>query len=136
MKTKSSEKRFKVVPVKVKCKGDSLWGEAKQQVCQPKTGEFGYCSWKPGKVELESLFISLSLFGPGFVLAHYTDSGIPKGLLKSRAFCNQVRSEAFKLLKQRGVEETIPQVMSLDWSEQGLQPEGGWNFDVTFKHED
>lgn len=123
--------KFHVVAVTVKCKGDSLWGKTTKGSLTPDTGEISYINWKPGKVS-ERLFVSLSLFGNGFVLAHYTDSGIPAGLLKSRLFRAQVRAETEAMLKRAGVENPVPAKMSLDWSEQGLQPEGGWNFDVTF----
>ena len=124
--------RFKVVPVSVKCKGDSLWGKPPKVALKPTEGEISYTSWKPGRIE-ERLFISLSLYGENFHPGHYTDSGIPKGLMKSAAFKSQVWREVVAQLSRVGVDEPVPKAMSLDWSEQGLQPEGGWNFDVVFK---
>lgn len=123
--------RYKVVPVSVKCEGDSLWGKTSEVALKPKEGELSHCNWKPGDIE-KRLFVSLSLFGDGFVLAHYTDSGIPWGLLKSKAFTKQLRKQVTALLVERGLAKPVPAKIAINWSEYGLQPEGGWNFDVTF----
>ncbi len=59
---------------------------------------------------------SLEVYGPGLCWACYTDRQIERELL----------SKVRPAFKARGC-----RILSLGWSEQGLQPSHGWNFDAS-----
>ena len=96
------------VHITVRGAGDSLWDDS--------SGEFTITSIaiSPDEDELEDFF-SLSAYGKGLGL-QCTDSAIPNALLIALA--------DNKDLLNMGVT-----VDWLAWSEQGMQPEGGWHFD-------
>ena len=63
----------------------------------------------------------LQLFGPETEWRHYTDSGIQSGVNKH-------------LLKWvRGLYPKF-EISHISWSEQGMQPDGGWSFDIIVKN--
>jgi hypothetical protein len=107
---KTFEKSFKV-----EGRGNSLW-----------------CSLEESKREFEVtgyLFnnfcdtgepYELQLFGPETEWFHYTDTGIQRDVNKH--------------LKQ-WVQEQYPdyEIIKIVWSEQGMQPSGGWSFDIITK---
>lgn len=89
--------------------GSSLWGDSK--------GEFKIDS---GDIRYDNNngFCSLNLYGPETKWFHYTDKGIEKDFMTKLSPV---------LSKELGVNVT-----KLTWSEQGLQPEDGWNLDVKY----
>ena len=59
----------------------------------------------------------LVLYGPETEWSHYTDEGIEESVNKSFV----------RLVQERYPDHVIKRVT---WSEQGMQPENGWSFDI------
>jgi len=87
-------------------KGDSLWGKSK--------GEFLLTTIE--LISSNNEWASINVFGPKTEWFQYTDTGIPTQLLR------QIRKALKELLGKT--------IVRLCWSEQGMQPGNGWNFDV------
>jgi hypothetical protein len=65
----------------------------------------------------------LQLFGPKTVWSQYTDSGIVQG----------VRKELMSWIQELYPDFKIKTIL---WSEQGMQPDEGWSFDIICKKEE
>ena len=105
----------KKVDITVKGNGTSLWGKS--------AGEF-----KVTDLELQGLDLDedgwcweLKVFGPETVWTHYTDKQIEK----------EVNSK-LKSIVSRAIGNKVKTIV---WSEQGMQPDKGWSFDVILKGE-
>ena len=98
------------INIAVQGKGDSLWGES--------SGTYRLTSVTSHyQSEEDENFTSVNVFGKNTDWCQYTDSQIEKQVLRLlRPVLKQMFGRTIK---------------SLTWSEQGLQPSKGWNFDVT-----
>lgn len=116
-KTKKAKKTNaeKFTSFTVKGKGDSLW-------CHSHTTKG--VEFKVTKAVLHPGFegepYELELFGPKTEWYHYTDSGIQK----------QASKAVLPWLKAQYPEHKITGIC---WSEQGMQPDRGWSFDICVK---
>lgn len=96
--------------------GDSLWG--------PSAGEFKVDSWLINTIDYregngEEPY-ELQLYGSNTEWYHYTDSQIE----------SEVNEKILPWLKQQFPTHNIDEVT---WSEQGMQPDNGWSFDIIIK---
>ena len=92
--------------------GTSIWGKSKGKFVITYASFDEECG-------------SLSLSGPKTHWTHYTDRGIEKCLSKNESLKEYIRS----LVSGKKLKKNI----QISWSEQGMQPEHGWNFDVIFE---
>ena len=94
--------------------GSSLWSDDSKGKWKITSGTLQGCALNdkdfPGGIW------ELQLFGPKTQWDHYTDEQIEKG----------VNSQ----LKSLVAEKIGYKVKKIGWSEQGMQPDGGWSFDV------
>jgi len=88
--------------------GTSIWGDS--------NGEYKITRAEYHISDFSDTSASLSLFGENLTWSQYTDEQIEK----------QVKSLMVPVI----LENTGREIERLGWSEQGLQPEDGWNFDV------
>lgn len=97
-------------------KGNSLWG--------PSVGQFSVDSFIVNEIDYEEGKgvepYELQLFGENTEWFHYTDSQIER----------EVNDQIVPLLKQQFPQHDIERVT---WSEQGMQPDSGWSFDIFTK---
>ncbi len=112
---KKSQVKFK--PFTVTGKGDSLW--CKKEVTKG-------VKFKVSHYQLNDFLdtgepYELQLFGPTTEWVHYTDSGIRKG----------VNDALLPFLRATYPDYKIDHI---SWSEQGMQPENGWSFDIITKN--
>ena len=100
-------------PVTIKGNGTSLWCEPKQSHCDFVIEEM----FIETCVETNDKPYELRLFGKNTQWFQYTDEKIE----------SQVKKNFLKI-----VQEAFPKykVINITWSEQGMQPENGWSFDV------
>ena len=108
-------------PIIIRGAGDSLWGESSgEYIVHPeKTAMHLY-----GHSQHLDFSMTVDFFGDNLKWFHYTDSGIAKEINKKLK--KVVEDE---ILKTTGKKIKIKK---LSWSEQGMQPEFGWNFDVIY----
>jgi hypothetical protein len=120
----------KIEPNTVTGKGDSLWGNSKGTFTVDRV-EINYVNWVayPTNGPTDKLHVSVSLFGPTTRPEQYTDTGIVKELNKNTRLLRVVRSMVLSALKEAKILRIPPIRLILSWSEWGMQPEGGWNFD-------
>jgi len=104
----------KKLPVKIKGNGTSLWGESKGEFSVSKAKIFTF-DFNHGEEPVE-----LQLFGKNTEWYHYTDEQIERNVNKH--FLSAIRKD-------------FPQnkILMITWSEQGMQPDGGWSFDIICK---
>jgi len=95
--------------------GDSYWGGGGNS-----TGEFLVTHYDISWIDYEegdgNQPYGLQLFGPKTIWQHYTDSGIVK----------EVNDKLLTFLQ----ENVDPRIKRVAWSEQGMQPDSGWSFDI------
>ena len=105
---------MKIEPIKITGCGDSLWGKSKGEFTVDRLEFNNFC-------ETDQPY-ELQVFGPDTKWQHYTDS--------------QIAKEVDELLKSK-VQEHYPKytIDYITWSEQGMQPDGGWSFDVIIEEE-
>ena len=96
----------KKILFKVEGKGDSIWGAS--------NSTYSITHWED--TYFDGDFVSIIVYGENTQCYQYTDTRIP----------HQVLQYLRPALKKR-FGRTIKR---LSWSEQGMQPENGWNFDV------
>lgn len=126
MKTKKSKTPF---PLKVTGNGSSLWGKSDDEYTVKK-GEVGYINWMHYS-DNDSLFASLSLFGT-MNWFQYTNKQIEKQLNENICLKEWIITIVKEKLATKNLDDKIPSNVKIGWSEQGMQPDGGWNFDVSF----
>lgn len=103
---------MKIKTITVTGKGNSLWCD------QDKTKNVKF---KVNEIELNNMEdgspYEVQAFGPKTEWYHYTDSGIE----------NELSKKLLPVLKKAYPDYNIT---GIGWSEQGMQPEGGWSFDI------
>jgi hypothetical protein len=104
---------MKIEPVSIEGDGSSLW-------CDDSNGEFVVTDMETRNFLDTDQPYELVLHGPDTKWAHYTDDAIEKNV--NRIFVPLVQKEYPR--------HTI---VSITWSEQGMQPTGGWSFDIHSK---
>lgn len=102
--------------------GTSLWGNSKGKfvVTDIKFKDQNYVN-----SQVHRAYGNLTLSGPNTKWFQYTDKAIEKTL---------VNPEVLRLVKKIMM-ETLgynPVKVKIHWSEQGMQPDKGWNFDVSW----
>ena len=105
---------MKIAPFTVTGKGDSLWCSSHD------TKGIEFKLDKASLNDLDGEPYELCLYGPKTEWFHYTDSGIE----------NQVSKKMVPWLKKQYPDHNITKVC---WSEQGMQPDKGWSFDIIVK---
>jgi len=101
-------------------KGDSLWGISNGAYTVNKAEV--YLSFYSEKNEL---YGELQLFGENTEWIQYTDSGIEKAVNRNKV----IKAEIVKQIKAEKDIDVKPETIDISWSEQGMQPDGGWSFD-------
>jgi hypothetical protein len=100
---------------KVTGKGNSFWGKSKGEFEVNKFSVI-YSAPRSGEDQTKgSHFLSVNVFGTNIDWFQYTDTQIEK----------EIKPIIAEYLKENGWE-----LITCSWSEQGLQPDKGWNFDV------
>lgn len=102
----------KIKSFNVTGKGDSLW-------CDSPESKRTFLVTKATVRNLADTDepYELQLFGPATVWSHYTDSGIKEGVNAIMLPIIQALYPSYKIKK-------------ITWSEQGMQPDDGWSFDI------
>ena len=96
-------------------KGDSLWGISN-----------GAYTVNKAEVDLSSYsYGELQLFGKNTEWVQYTDTGIEKAVNRNKV----IKAEIVKQIKAEKNIDVKPETIDISWSEQGMQPDGGWSFD-------
>ena len=117
--------------LKFKGNGSSLWGESKGTFTVNQM-DIGYINWVSYRNDKAApLHASLTLCGPNTEWFHYTDDGVIKGIRGSMTLLRAVRKELARQLTAADISRLLPETITISWSEQGLQPDKGWNFDVS-----
>ena len=107
--------------------GTSLWGNSKGEF-KIESFEIGYINWVDYPKE-DRLHFSIDVFGPNLNWFQYTDESIEKSLRENDKFMEAIKKELREKLDENNIQRLIPNELYFSWSEQGLQPEKGWNFD-------
>jgi hypothetical protein len=111
--------------------GSSLWGESKGKYSVNDL-EIGYVNWVSYPDDKTAPFhASMTLSGPNTQWHQYTDKGIEAGIRKSIVLLVAARCEIQRQLAAAGITRKLPATLQISWSEQGMQPDKGWNFDVS-----
>jgi hypothetical protein len=99
---------MKIDPVVINGNGTSIWGESKGAYKVTKMTVHDLDEGEP---------YELRLYGEGTEWYNYTDKQIEKEV-----------NDHFKPI----IQEMYPNhtIKCITWSEQGMQPEGGWSFDI------
>ena len=120
----------KIEPNEVKGKGNSLWGDSKGTFMVDRV-EVNYINWVayPTNTPTDKLHVSVSMFGPTTLPEQYSDTGIVKELNKNPRLLRVIRSMVLSALKEAKLLRIPPIRLVFSWSEWGMQPDGGWNFD-------
>lgn len=100
-------------PVLIKSSGRSPWGDTSG--AEPKIDAFEI---DPVCTEGEQVLTSLTVFG----------SGMPWQVYPQRTVLEQIKEVLAPYFVERGI---VP--VYFDWSEQGLQADNEWNFDLHFE---
>lgn len=108
----------------IKGKGNSIWGESK--------GLYRITQFEVNVIEVydDTVYCSVSVYGPKTAWYQYTDSDIPRNLKKCELFMHLVKESIAE--ECEGIE--FPKRMNVHWSEQGMQPQYGWNLEIMFKY--
>jgi hypothetical protein len=103
------------MPITIVGKGDSMWCNPHQSNKEFEVTGYIFNNFLDGEEPYE-----LQLFGPETEWFHYTDNGIIRGV-------------RLKLLPW--IQEQFPdyKIDFVSWSEQGMQPDKGWSFDIICK---
>ncbi len=99
------------INIKIQGKGDSLWGES--------DGIYYLTEYDTDTFDEEVFPFTLTIYGRNLHWYQYTDS--------------QIEKEVENSLKPILEKEFGGKLKYLCWSEQGMQPEDGWNFDIGWK---
>ncbi len=111
--------------------GSSLWGESKGKY-SVNDMEIGYVNWVSYPEDKTAPFHArMTLRGPNTEWHQYTDHAIEKGIRKSIVLLVAARCEIQRRLKEAHITRKLPATLKISWSEQGMQPDKGWNFDVS-----
>lgn len=109
--------------VQIKGDGSSLWGESNGTY---KVEKIKLRSIGPSYSDKNKAFAEVQLFGSNTEWVHYTDNAIEKGVANSKTILNEVKKQAL-------TDGYVIDKIKLSWSEQGMQPDGGWSFDMYAK---
>lgn len=121
---------MKIKAQKFKGNGTSLWGKS-DGTYSVNQMEVGYVNWVAYPEDLtRRLHASVSLFGPNTEWVQYTDSAIIASVRKNLILLVAIRAEIKRQLKAAGITQELPATLKISWSEHGMQPIGGWNFDI------
>lgn len=104
---------MKIEPVIIEGDGSSLW-------CDDSSGEYVVKEMSVRNCHRTDEPYELVLHGPKTRWEHYTDNAIEKNV--NRIFVPLVQKEYPR--------HTI---VRITWSEQGMQPDNGWSFDIHSK---
>ena len=104
--------------VQIKGNGTSLWGES-NGTYNVKKVVLNYFA-----EENNTVYAEVQLFGSNTKWTHYTDTAIEKNVQKSKTIINEIKKQA---KETHGYDLTD---IKIDWSEQGMQPDKGWSFDM------
>lgn len=115
---------------KFKGNGSSLWGESKGTFTVNDM-EVDYINWVSYPKDPAPLFASMTLTGPNTDWFQYTDDSIVKGIRKNLTVIVALRLAIQRKLNDAGITRKLPATLKISWSEQGMQPDKGWNFDVS-----
>ena len=110
--------------------GSSLWGKSRG-IFPVMQVEVDYVNWVsyPKNAKTDNIHASVTLSGPTTRAEHYTDSGLQKAANKNAVILAAVRELVKTKLAEAGIEQRVP-AFCLRWSEWGMQPDDGWNFDL------
>lgn len=107
----------------------SLWGQSGGNYV-PDRFEITYVNWISYPNDKKtSLHASVNVFGTGLSWEQYTDNGIEKNLNQDASFMAALVTALRQMLADAGIRRKLP-TLRINWSEQGMQPNKGWNFDV------
>lgn len=125
---------MKITPFVVKGNGSSLWGKSNDEYTVNRF-EVDSIDWLYDRAHIDPkrIFASVSVFGKNTKWFQYTDRGITKSLKSNKEFLDKIREAIVKQIVDNEIELPVPSEVQIGWSEQGMQPENGWNFDVTLK---
>lgn len=106
--------------------GSSLWG--------PSYGSFRVdrieMNYIADECEKNDYFGELRAYGPDTEWSHYTDRKIEEEMNARKTALAFIRKTIAEKLGVKPKEVKMPKI---SWSEQGMQPDGGWSFDVSPK---
>ena len=105
---------MKIEPITITGCGDSLWGKSKGEFIVDEIEFNDFCDTDQP--------YELQLFGKNTKWWGYTDSQIVK----------EVNDKFLKLVQVHYPNYTVEEIT---WSEQGMQPENGWSFDIIIAEE-
>jgi hypothetical protein len=105
---------MKIKPTIINGCGDSLWGKSLGEFTVNRMEFNDFC-------DTEQPY-ELQLFGPKTKWQHYTDSQI----------CAEVNEKLLQIVKDKYPKYTVEYIT---WSEQGMQPDKGWSFDIIIEEE-
>ena len=110
--------------------GSSLWGNSRG-IFPVVHVEVHYVNWSsyPENAKTDNIHASVTLSGPTTSGEHYTDSGLQKAASKNAVILAAVRELVEIKLAKAGIKQRVP-AFYLGWSEWGMQPDNGWNFDL------
>ena len=117
-----------IIPRTYKGNGDSLWG-CSDGVYSVTDIEVNYLNWVSYPNSDMPIHAGVTLRGPNTERVQYTDSGIDKRLSEDKVLMAIIQRMITELLSNAGIKREVPP-LNLCWSEYGLQPEKGWNFDA------
>jgi hypothetical protein len=106
---------MKIEPVSIEGDGSSLW-------CEDSSGEYVVTDMEARNLRDTEDPYELVLYGPNTKWEHYTDNAIEENV--NRVFV--------PLLQKAYPHHTI---VRITWSEQGMQPDNGWSFDIHAEEE-
>lgn len=119
---------MKIKPIQVKGNGTSLWGKSDEVYTVDKiilnynNQNNEHCAEDFGK----SFWGEIQMFGPNTKWFHYTDKAISEKL-NTKQFVKVITGIIEKELGKKITD------FKISWSEQGMQSEKGWSFDVSAK---
>ena len=110
--------------------GSSLWGNSRG-IFSVTEVEVDYVNWVsyPKNAKTDDIHASVTLSGPTTRGEHYTDSAIEKAASRNAVILAAVRELVETKLAEAGIKHRVP-AFHLRWSEWGMQPDNGWNFDL------
>jgi len=125
--------KLKNKPVTVSGNGTSIWGESKgrYQITSIKVGYINWVAYPDD--ECEKLHASVDMYGPNTECIQYTDRGIVNSLNRNDEFKRMVKEAIQSKLDANKIYRELPKNIEINWSETGMQPVCGWNFDVNGK---
>jgi hypothetical protein len=122
--------RIQIRPITINGNGTSLWGDSKGKFTIDRI-EVGYINWVAYPKDTKSNFhTSISLFGEETRWFQYTDRRIEIAVNRHKTLFKAIRQQIQEKLTEAKIARPLPEKLQLSWSEQGLQPAHGWNFDL------